>query len=302
MSQPHFRRGRKVKNMKMKFNFIFNTAIAQAAIPALVFLWMLGPLSALAQNPPAAIQDNSFLIEEAYNQEKGVIQHINTFSYLANSHDWSYTFTQEWPVGGQLHQFSYTLAVARPGAFAASGPGMGDLLLNYRYQWVGSGDTRVAFAHRLSLIVPSGNSSLGKGYGGAGVQSNLPLSVVLNRKWVTHWNAGTTFVPQARNGNGDRASCWNYSAGQSVIWLAKPRFNVMLETYLVRAQSVSAPGKTYWSNSLFLNPGVRWAYNFSSGLQIVPGLAIPAGVGPSLGEKGVFVYLSFEHPLRRMAE
>jgi hypothetical protein len=31
-------------------------------------------------------------------------------------------------------------------------------------------------------------------------------------------------------------------------------------------------------------------------LQIVPGLAIPLGLGPSKGDKGVFVYLSFEHP------
>jgi len=29
---------------------------------------------------PAAIEDNSFLIEEAYNQEAGVVQHISTFA------------------------------------------------------------------------------------------------------------------------------------------------------------------------------------------------------------------------------
>jgi hypothetical protein len=302
MSQTGFRRASRVKNMKMKFNFIFKTAIFRTISPALFFLYSLGCLPAWAESQPAPIQDNSFLVEEAYNQEKGVIQHINTFSYLVQSRDWSYTFTQEWPVGGLRHQFSYTLAVARPGAFAARGAGIGDSLLNYRYQWVGNGDTRVAFAPRLSVILPSGNYRVGHGYGGAGVQSNLPLSVVLNRQWVTHWNSGATFVPRARSENGDRASCWNYSAGQSVIWLAKPRFNVMLETFMVRAQSVSAPGKTKWSSSLFLNPGVRWAYNFSSGLQIVPGLGIPMGVGPSQGEKGVFVYLSFEHPLRRIAE
>ena len=43
------------------------------------------------------IQDNNFLIEEAYNQEEGVVQHISTFSRMWNSQDWSYTFTQEWP-------------------------------------------------------------------------------------------------------------------------------------------------------------------------------------------------------------
>ena len=40
------------------------------------------------------IQDNSFLIEEAYNQEPGVIQHIQTFQYMKDG-TWGYTFTQE---------------------------------------------------------------------------------------------------------------------------------------------------------------------------------------------------------------
>lgn len=49
------------------------------------------------------IQDNSFLIEEAYNQEDGVVQHIQMFQYLKKSKDWVYTFTQEWPVPKQTH-------------------------------------------------------------------------------------------------------------------------------------------------------------------------------------------------------
>lgn len=45
------------------------------------------------------IQDNSFLIEEAYNQERGVVQHIQTFQIMKDD-SWIYTFTQEWPVPG----------------------------------------------------------------------------------------------------------------------------------------------------------------------------------------------------------
>jgi hypothetical protein len=167
---------------------------------------------------------------------------------------------------------------------------------------VGSGATRVAFAPRLSLILPLGNSNFGRGYGGTGLQSNLPLSIVLHRKLVSHWNAGATYIPHARDSAGDRAAAWSYNAGQSFIWLAHPRFNVMLETYYLGAQTVVGSGKTDWSKTLFLNPGIRWAYNFSSGLQIVPGLAVPVGIGPSLGEEGIFVYLSFEHPFERIAE
>jgi hypothetical protein len=268
-------------------------------VPAgLLILFLLRP--AHAQKTPPPIQDNSFLVEEAYNQEKSVVQHINTFTYFAASHDWSYSFTQEWPVGGLRNQLSYTLTSVRPGAFVSHGPGIGDALINYRYQVLGSGETRVAFAPRMSLILPSGNSDFGRGYGGTGVQTNLPLSVVLLPKLVSHWNAGATLVPHARNDRGDRAATWSYNAGQSFIWLARPRFNVLIETYYANAQTVAAPGKTAWSPTLFLNPGVRWAYNLARGLQIVPGLAVPIGVGPSAGERGVFVYLSFEHPFQKI--
>jgi hypothetical protein len=65
-------------------------------------------------------------------------------------------------------------------------------------------------------------------------------------------------------------------------------------------QFVVARDKTEWSRSLFLSPGIRWAYNFKNGLQIVPGIGVPIGIGPSLGEKGVFLYLSFEHPFRKL--
>jgi hypothetical protein len=66
------------------------------------------------------------------------------------------------------------------------------------------------------------------------------------------------------------------------------------------SQFVVAPDKTEWSRFLFLSPGIRWAYNFKNGLQIVPGIAVPIGVGPSGGEKGVFLYLSLEHPFRKL--
>ena len=43
------------------------------------------------------IQDNSFLVEEAYNQEDGVIQHISLFQRLSTG-DWAFTQTDEWPL------------------------------------------------------------------------------------------------------------------------------------------------------------------------------------------------------------
>lgn len=246
------------------------------------------------------IQDNSFLIEEAYNQEFGVVQHINTFTRSWNTHQWVYTFTQEWPIPGQTHQLSYTLSYLNSGSSGT--PGIGDAAINYRYQLLGSGETRLAFAPRISLLLPSGNFRLGRGFGGTGIQTNLPLSWVISKHLVTHWNAGATFVPHARNDLGERAATNGYNLGQSIIWLAHPRFNVMLETLWTGSESVTAPGRTQRSHDLVLSPGVRWAHNFSNGLQVVPGIGVPIGVGPSAGERGVFVYLSFEHPFRALGK
>lgn len=269
-----------------------------ALVIASVFVASVHAQNADATPPP--IQDNSFLVEEAYNQEYGVVQHISTLSHMWNSKDWAYTLTQEWPVPGIRHQLSYTLAYQHAGAYPDSGFGIGDIWFNYRYQLVGNGDTRVALSPRVSLLAPTGHTAVGRGLGSFGVQTNLPASVVLTRKLVTHWNAGATFIPRAEDAAGNRAFSAGYNLGQSFVYLAKPRFNFLLETIYTGAQTVVGKEQTSWTKSLYVSPGVRWAYNFKSGLQIVPGVGVPLGVGPSAGEKGVFVYLSFEHPFRRL--
>lgn len=248
------------------------------------------------QHTPGPIQDNSFLIEEAYNQEDGVVQHISYFQKLTNTGDWVYTQTDEWPLRSYRHQLSLTLSGTHSGDFQGSGAGWGDTAVNYRYQLVGSGETKLAVAPRLSLLLPTGNHILGRGYGGAGIQTNLPVSIQHSRHWVTHWNAGATWVPKARNERDETSGTVAVNLGQSVVWLATTRVNFLVETLWTTAQKVSGPQRTAWSQDLYVSPGIRWAYNFKSGLQIVPGVAMPIGIGPCAGEKGLVMYLSFEHP------
>jgi hypothetical protein len=81
--------------------------------------------------------------------------------------------------------------------------------------------------------------------------------------------------------------------------LARPTFNFLVEVVWTRDEAVTGPGRTAASDGLLVSPGIRWAHNFTSGLQIVPGVAFPIGVGPSAGNDAVFLYLSFEHPFRR---
>jgi hypothetical protein len=244
---------------------------------------------------PGHIEDNSFLIEEAYNQEWGVVQHIQSFTRLWNSKEWTYSFTQEWPLNpAPKHQLSYTLTGV--GASGAGG-GLGDTALNWRYQVLRT--EKLAFSPRVTLLAPTGDSRLGRGVGGTGVQFNLPFSAVLHPKLVSHWNLGGTIVPNAKNAAGDKSAVYGYNFGQSFIYLAHPRFNVMLETIFNSTENVVGPNKTLRENSAFISPGIRWAHNFENGLQIVPGVAVPTGIGSSRGEAGVIFYLSFEHPFKR---
>lgn len=233
------------------------------------------------------IQDNSFLIEEAYNQEVRVVQHILTWSRDHDTRAWEASFTQEWPFRGQRHQLSVTVPYP---------DGIGDVLLNWRIQAVGSGETPVAFSPRLSLVLPTGDERNGRGTGSLGIQGNLPLSVVLAPRFVTHVNLGATFAPSAENELGEKADLSEWTFGQSFVWLAAERFNVMLEALYTNGEAIVGPDATERVSSLTLNPGIRWAHDSRRGLQIVPGIAVPIGIGPSRGERGIFLYLSFEHP------
>jgi len=251
------------------------------------------------ESPP--IQDNSFLIEEAYNQEAGVVQHVNTFMRQRGG-DWLYTFTQEWPVGGLKHQFSFTLPAQRVGPSSDGGSGgVGDVALNYRYQLIGQ--KKLAVAPRFTVLLATGDERSDRGAGGPGIQFNLPVSVVHSPKIVTHWNAGATLTPSARNALGERARTTGYNLGGSLIWLARPNFNVLLESVWNSSESVVGSRRTQRESEVLLNPGIRWAHNFRRGnLQIVPGVAVPLGVGPSKGERGLFFYLSFEHSFKKWVE
>ena len=266
-------------------------------ICGMFFLAAAATTAAVAQTPPP-IQDNSFLVEEAYNQEPGVVQHISNFVRFREERDWVYTFTQEWPFLTQKHQLSFTFPVEDPGSGAPGNVGVGDLALNYRYQALGGGEERIAFSPRLSLLLPTGDETEDRGAGAAGVQVNLPLSVEISPSFVAHSNLGSTHVPSARNGAGDEAGATAFHLGQSVIWLARPALNVMLEAAWASEEEVVGPARTSRGSSFFLAPGLRWAHNLASGLQIVPGVAAPIGLGSSRGDGAVLLYLSFEHSYR----
>lgn len=242
-----------------------------------------GPLQA-----QAPIQDNSFLIEEAYNQERGVVQHISTFEN-GDADAWEYAFTQEWPLGGIRHQLGYTLPVLDAGL----GTGIGDVGINYRYQAIGNPEARLLLAPRLTLLLPTGSHPDARGSGGAGVEFNVPLTYVAAPRVVTHWNAGVTVIPSASAPAGGSASAASFNLGAGIVWLLRPSVNLLLEGVWASDAEAIADGVTARDTNAWVSPGIRAAFN-AGAVQVVPGVAYVIGVGPSRGES-LFLYLSLEH-------
>lgn len=230
------------------------------------------------------IQDNSFLVEEAFNQEKGIYQNI--FGFTRDSGSWQAAFTQEWPLGGLTHQFSYTIAFGDYGGSS----GLGDAMLNYRYQVMTETASRPAFSPRVSLILPTGGSQ--RGYDTFGYQVNLPFSKQRD-DFYFHWNAGLTgYAPVGDNINPD---VWLLSphVAASAIWRARPMVNLMLES-LFSSEDDPAGRKSVTT----ISPGVRIGKNVGDA-QMVFGGAVPVTFEQGGSSTSLFLYFSYELPFKR---
>jgi DtxR family transcriptional regulator, Mn-dependent transcriptional regulator len=273
-----------------------------------MLLWMVLGAAAFAQTsappPPKAepfeILDNSFLVEEAFNQEAGIFQNI--FGVTRIGGNWGAGFTQEWPVGSQKHQLSYTI----PFNGIAGVTGVGDMFLNYRYQLWTETATRPAFSPRVSIIFPTGDESKGLGDGALGVQVNLPFSKQHGDVYF-HWNAGFTHLPGV-NGNPFNfptllpvhdVSLTTPHASGSAIWRVRPMLNLMVENVLEWTEGLSGPGTTARETSYTLSPGLRGGWDIGDH-QLILGMAVPiTWATQSSREEGVFFYLSYELPFRK---
>lgn len=244
-----------------------------------------------------AIADNSFLVEEAYNQEPGVVQHISTLTRIGG--DYAYGLTQEWPFMSQAHQVSYTL----PLMFLEGGGnrGVGDIMFNYRYQVPGLG-SRTAMSPRVSLIVPTGDASRELGAGATGVQFNLPVSVRLTPAIAAHVNAGATVTPSMpgvlASGDTVHRRVTTLTAAGSIIAPVTMPVNAVLEYVVNGAGSIREDGSVARETGMILNPGVRFAIDVA-GAQLVPGVSVGFDPRHPGAPKTVLAYFSIEHAFTR---
>ena len=216
------------------------------------------------------ITDNSFLVEESFNQEAGVAQNIFTWTRGRNG-TWNGSFTQEWPAPGMTHQFSYSIPFASTGEAA----GVGDVLLNYRYQLRTETPGGPAISPRLSVILPTGRQADGLGGATAGLDMNLPASKQFGDLYL-HGNLGYTWLPDVQR--------TTHVAG-SGIWRLAPMFNLMLEAIVNVEESVT------------VSPGFRRGWSFGE-RQLVIGLALPVTRVDGRSTAALLTYLSYELPFR----
>jgi len=217
------------------------------------------------------ITDNSFLVEEAFNQESRVFQNIFTWTRNRGG-SWDAGFTQEWPMPGMAHQLSYTLGLSHAG----SATGFGDVLLNYRYQLLTETASRPAIAPRVTLILPTGREADGFGSGVAGIQINVPASKQFGDFYL-HTNAGFTWLPDVER--------TPHIAG-SGTWRVAPMINLMLE------------GVVEFDQSVTVSPGIRGGWNFGD-RQLVIGVAVPLTRVDGGTTSAILTYVSYELPFRR---
>ena len=260
-----------------------------------MLLCLLLPLAASAQSTAAtvspksegfAILDNSFLVEEAFNQERGIFQNI--FGFQRSGGSWEFAFTQEWPLGSQTHQFSYTLPLLDHSGRSA---GIGDVMLNYRYQALVEDPGIPAFSPRFSLILPTDSS----GDDSVGVQVNLPVSKQHGDVYF-HGNAGFTWSPRAQ-GLGERVSLLTPHVSGSAIYQLAPMFNLMVENVLAFEELPDAAGGTVRETVFTFSPGARGGWNLGDH-QLILGGAVPVTFANDTNA-GVLLYLSYELPFRR---
>jgi hypothetical protein len=238
------------------------------------------------------LQDNSFLIEEAYNQEAGVVQHISLWSRdWRRPGDWVISFTQEWPAPGQRHQLSYSVPILSQ---SRREKGLGDVLVNYRFQWLAG--ERLAVAPRISAVLPTADRRVGNGERARGIQLGLPVSLTVTPRFGAHTNVGATFLDF--EGRGEASNETIVNLGQSFVYQITPRLNVLLEA----VGSATRDGATEeWATEGYLAPGLRWGHDRPSGLQIVPGIAYAIGLGEARSRDTLLLYLSFEHSFGRQS-
>ena len=242
------------------------------------------------------LQGAGLLVETAYQQEAGELEHSFKFS-RSNRRNWATTVSEEIPLGGAKHQ----LSVEIPWQFFKDEHGYrgaGDAQIGYSYMLFGSNTSRVTVSPGVGLSLPTGDYRKELGRGAAGISFRLPVSAMIGKRFASNTTFETTYTRNAKHHHGERASVTDFEIGQNFVWYAKPKLNFLLETVWEREQEPGEHKYKHTEREFYVSPGVRWAHYFRKVL-IVPSVGFPIGAGPSRGERGIVFSIAFEHSFKK---
>jgi hypothetical protein len=113
------------------------------------------------------LQSNGLLVETAYHQERGEVQH--TINFSRSSRDgWASVVSQEWPLFSEKHQLSFSLPADLLVKRGDGNRGVGDLTVEYSYFLIGNNKSRITVSPGGGFSLPTGSVAKGFGAGGPG--------------------------------------------------------------------------------------------------------------------------------------
>ena len=216
----------------------------------------------LLAGEPLPIEDHTFMAEGGWNREDAALQY-NTFFFRDAM---AFELTQEWAASSPKHQFGFTIPL-----FSDDRAGLGDAMLNYSYQILGTKDSRIAVAPRVSLILPTRSAQFGER--SSGVQVNFPISASITPRLAAHTNIGASWYRD----RGER----ELNLGQSVAFDLTDHLSFSVDAAYTRCGG--------GEHLIVVRPGLQFSIDGPRGLGIAPGVAFPT-------RGGVLVYVALEQP------
>ncbi|MBB4637330.1 hypothetical protein FHS01_003366 [Longimicrobium terrae] len=225
------------------------------------------PAAARKEDEEFQIEVSGLWVEEAYNQEAGVLQ--QTVRGAAGEDGWTVEVEQEWPILSERHQLSLEVE--------AGGDGVEAVGAGYRLLVLGGDDEPLTLSPGIAVEYPMDS-------GDVEFQALLPLAVQVAENWTANALGAVNLTVEEEEKR-------EWFAGGSLFWRARPYANLIVEAVYTRGDS-PFPGDGQ-VESAYVLPGVQVAVPVG-GLHLVPGVGVPVGFGPSRGRAGVMLYLSTE--------
>jgi hypothetical protein len=178
--------------------YFFGVCVAILTVLSGVAARAAGPRPEL--RPIDGFDDNSFLVEEAYNQDRGEVQHTLNAVYSNDfkRRGWSFNFEQEWWLFTEDHQVAVSVPFSHLREEGERQRGVGDIQIEYRYQLTEEGPNIPAVAPGFGLILPTGDRDKGTGNGVVGYEWSVAASKKVASRLALHANLGLTYLPKVR--------------------------------------------------------------------------------------------------------